>query len=755
MINIIVIMKTLVLLRGAPGCGKSTWIKSTFNPEKTGVYPLSADEIRLMFQSPTFNVDGSQSISQLNDIIVWKILFEVLEARMQKGEFCIIDATNSKTSEMTRYRDMAKAYRYRIYLVDFTDIDIDIVKERNANRMPKWKRVPEEVIDNQYSRFKTQTVPSGISVIKPEDIDSILNIKPYDCSNTYKKVYAIGDVHGCYSCLLKFWNEKYSDDNLYIFTGDYIDRGIENVEVLKFLLEHAYNKKNVILLEGNHETWIRKYSNNEDTSASKQFQFNTKKQLDKAVEEGVFDKKSLRQLSYRFSQYAYIRHNGRDIFLCHGGVTEINPYMSAQQIIKGVGKYEDSKLVADTWIKNNPNIYHVFGHRNVDNSDIKLNDRVYCLEGKIEFGGNLRVVEFSDTINTYEYKNDIFVEKAKQKQNKQAMNINNVEQFIQDARSNKKNIVEKQMCNNSDISSFNFSRQIFNSGKWDSMNIKARGLFIDTKNNNVVARSYNKFFNLNEREETSIQSLKNNLKYPIKAYIKENGFLGIVSYYNSEFFIASKSTNSGPYAEVYFKKLFDETFPEGSAERDILRATLLGNKTAVFEVIDIENDPHIIEYSKSKIVLLDVIDNDINTCNKLPYRDLVKLSNIIGVECKSLYKSTINNHEELLQLIDAANNINFMIDNKPVEGFVFEDQSGYQFKLKTAYYNTWKSLRSIVDEVIKKGYSDHTSKLLTPLMNYFYKFVKDYYSSMNNKEERQANALDIIKLRNMYYDSVK
>ena len=86
--------------------------------------------------------DGTVGISQNNDKTVWNTLFRLLEVRMQKGEFTVIDATNSKTSEMTRYKQMCQDYRYRIYCVDFTDIPIDETKRRNANR-DKLKRVPE------------------------------------------------------------------------------------------------------------------------------------------------------------------------------------------------------------------------------------------------------------------------------------------------------------------------------------------------------------------------------------------------------------------------------------------------------------------------------------------------------------------------------------------------------------------------------------------------------------------------------------
>ena len=55
-------------------------------------------------------------------------------------------------------------------------------------------------------------------------------------------------------------------------------------------------------------------------------------------------------------------------------------------------------------------------------------------------------------------------------------------------------------------------------------------LFIDTANGIVVARSYPKFFNVNERPETRFGMLQYKLKFPVTVYVKENGFLGMVSY---------------------------------------------------------------------------------------------------------------------------------------------------------------------------------------------------------------------------------
>lgn len=109
-------MRVLLLFRGAPGCGKSTYI------DRNGLrpYTLSADEIRLQCQLAQQSIYGGEEISQSNDKTVWRILFDLLELRMENGEFTVIDATNSKTNEMTRYKKLADSYRYRMYCIDMT-----------------------------------------------------------------------------------------------------------------------------------------------------------------------------------------------------------------------------------------------------------------------------------------------------------------------------------------------------------------------------------------------------------------------------------------------------------------------------------------------------------------------------------------------------------------------------------------------------------------------------------------------------------
>lgn len=394
-------MRVLLLLRGSAGCGKSTWI------EQNGLkpYTLSADDIRMMCSSPVLNVDGKEEINQNNDTVVWSTLFKLLELRMQNGEFTVIDATNSKTSEMNRYKELCSSYKYRIYCVDFTDIPIEVTKERNLQRV-EMKQVPESAIDKMYARFQTQKIPSGITVIKPDELEKVW-MRRIDLSE-YNKVHVIGDIHGCNTALQTYLGGEIKEDEFYIFTGDYVDRGLENAEVVQFLLS-IYEKKNVCLLEGNHERWLWIWSN-DGVSKSKEFEFVTKTQLENAR----VKKKDVRQLYRRIGQCAYFSYGENVYLVTHAGLSIIPDnltFVSTAQMVKGVGSYNDFEAVEKAFDKNTAqNCYQIHGHRNTKQLPVRASERCFNLEGRVEFGGCLRCVDLhrDGTIETSEIQNTVF-----------------------------------------------------------------------------------------------------------------------------------------------------------------------------------------------------------------------------------------------------------------------------------------------------------------------------------------------------------
>lgn len=720
-------MRSLVILRGSPGSGKSTWV------ERMGLknYTLCADDIRMLMESPILTPNETHTIiSQKNDKYVWQLLFEVLEKRMERGEFVIIDATHSKSSDFSRYNKLCERYRYRRYYVDFSDVPIDECIRRNNTR-EEYKRVPEDVIRKMYSRLQTQGKTSGWVEVDKNAFWETIGMKKFNFDK-YDKIHVFGDIHGCYEPLKEYFEiYPYKENDMYIFTGDYIDRGIQNKEVLEFLLT-LVDKSNILFLEGNHERWLNYYSLDEyENIKSKTFLYKTAPQI------ADIDKSSIRKFYRKLGQIAYFEYDGNTYLVSHGGISYLPKELqlvATEQFINGVGDYNVN--IDEVWVQNISDYTHkqIHAHRNTFEID-DVTNMSFNLEGKIEFGGCLRVFEVSYGLEPIivKIKNNVFAkpeEANEYHECKAKIDMPMLEQLRVS-----KDIKETPLEDN--ISSFNFTSRAFHNKHWNEATIKARGLFVDTEKDKVVARGYEKFFNVNERRETELEHLLVKFKdSKITCYKKENGFLGIMSYVNGKLFIASKSTNVGEFADM-FRKIYEES----CIDKQQLEKYLSENDVSLtFEVIDIINDPHLIKYDKAKLVLLDIIHNDYEFMRE-PYEKVVELSKLINCECKSVYVEFDNIrdfHRWYLENTDEDD-----LSKEDIEGVVIEC-NGIMTKLKFPYYKFWKFMRSLKDRIAKnKNAQINLASLHNAEANYFYAWLK--------KQDEETLKQDIITLRDKYY----
>ena len=682
-------MRTIFILKGIPASGKSTWIKEN----KLEHYTISSDDIRLLFHCPVYNVYGNETISQSLDKQVWNFIFSLLEEKMQRGETVFVDATHYNNKSLTKYKDLIKKYKYRAYIVDFMlpDLTLDEILCRNSHR-EMLKRVPDEVIEKMWKVIQEQEKPSSVfKIIRPNDVNNIINndIK-YDF-NKWRNIYVFGDIHGCVEPL-KDWfdNKPYSTNDYYIFVGDLLDRGIQNAETVEFMYNllvksDENNAHNVLILEGNHERHIRNWVNDIDRY-SDEFRSNTLPQI-----EHLKDK--VKYIVQRLGQMAYFTKNNKIFFVSHGGLSHLpNGLTPTEELIKGTGGYGELTYVYDSWMNKTPsNCVMIHGHRNLTMLPIKVRDRIYNLNDEVEWGGCLRILDINSDGNIYGYmiKNNVFTER-KRLSSKEAAFVSDNE-FVNQL--NNSSLINKK-CLKDGIVSFNFSKEAFYDKQWNELTVKARGLFIDSMDSSIVCRSYNKFWTIDERPETKIETLKHTLQYPVYAYHKENGFLGLVSYdkRNNKLFIASKSTNEGEYAGYVreeWERLSENT-------RELLTAFLKGNDyTLVFEVIKVKEDPHIIKYENDGLYLLDVVKNTFDF-EKLPYNELCNFAKMYGLRCKTL--------DYVFESGDAIDKFMDRVEMNPNdylhEGWVFEDSKGYMFKYKTKYYRYWKQMRSIKDKIV-------------------------------------------------------
>jgi tRNA splicing ligase len=227
---------------------------------------------------------------------------------------------------------------------------------------------------------------------------------------------------------------------------------------------------------------------------------------------------------------------------------------------------------------------------------------------------------------------------------------------------------------------------------------------------NVMARGYQKFFNVGEPHGFSTRDIRE-LAYPLLAFEKANGYLGLLTVdnrnpENPEWLFTSKSTTGGTFAGV-FKGMIKTKLTQ-----ELMQKIISEKVTLVFEVIEPAFDPHIEEYTRPELVLLDVIKNDINF-EKVPYEELDKFLELfmnkeIGtlLRKKKLIK-VCENFNDYWQIVSEYDSISLLSENGP-EGLVFEDSADPQnmFKIKTKWYSFWKFMRTVkirITQRVKKN----------------------------------------------------
>jgi predicted kinase len=752
-------MRLLVVLRGIPASGKSTFIKE----HDLEGFVLCPDDYRVRIGGLTVDEKGLLRIPEKYNKKVWKQLYEDLELRMQEGITTVIDATHTRESYFNDYNKLCAKYRYRMLIVEF-NTPLDECKQRNANRV-EYKRYDDSVLDKMYAQMQNP-LPAKYRqmVVAPEEFESTVNniIYKHATLDEYKSIVIVGDIHGCYTALIeglqqsgfiKTINEDGSfifDDSIFVvFIGDYIDRGIENDKVVEFLYS-IKDFKNVKLLEGNHESHLLKLSREggwDNPYAVIGYAPETCKTVIVLTNE---QKKKLSLVAQKCGYYFSFNYLNDRYKITHSAIPCTNMLaLSANQIIRGIDSHNIYQNVNDIdyncsqkidhllsiYNPDNSNVLCVHGHANPDPKNIVTHNQkhTYNLCDDVEYGGCLRIVKFNNdkTVETFNIKNTVFKEK-------ETKNIEN--EAIIFELDNSKLIHKKELGDN--VVSYNFSREAFYSQQWNKLTTTARGLFVDSSTGRVVARSYPKFFEIEQHGSTQWRNLEKNLKFPVTAYLKENGFLGIVSVRNGQLFVASKSTNQGEYKENF------ERILKTHVDCDKLKKYLeINNCSAIFECVDPYNDPHIIEYINEKVVLLDIVQNDFTDTFK-SYDEVFSLAKEIGCKPKEMCK-IFNTFEELKSFIEAFDKD----DKNEIEGFVFVDQNNFMFKYKTPFYKFWKSMRKIKEMLVKD--INQNIDVNKNIPEIFRNTAISVVKFMKNIPAQQLEALSIIDIRNVIENGQK
>lgn len=212
---------------------------------------------------------------------------------------------------------------------------------------------------------------------------------------------------------------------------------------------------------------------------------------------------------------------------------------------------------------------------------------------------------------------------------------------------------------------------------------ECRGITFDAITGDIICRPLNKFFNINETEET----FEKNIDWGSITRVLDKVDGSMITPFWHDDKLKWKTKNSlGHDVVLECYKLFNETTPE----YDLSKYLCISGYTPVFEFTSLINRV-VIRYDEIRLTLLAV--RHTVTGEYLSFEELQSLANEYNVKLVNDYTDTYGDLTTNLELLKAhlSTNTNF-------EGFVFCIGNNERFKWKCKWYNELHHMVSFVTE---------------------------------------------------------
>ncbi len=141
-------MAEVILTRGLPASGKSTWAKRQVDASPGQVKRVNKDDLRSMLDNGQWSRQNERFVLQVRDTIV--------RAALARNTDVIVDDTNLSPKHVAHFRRVVAAINeqhgtdHRVTVRDFTDVPLDTCIARDRQRP---EPVGERVIRGMYNQF--------------------------------------------------------------------------------------------------------------------------------------------------------------------------------------------------------------------------------------------------------------------------------------------------------------------------------------------------------------------------------------------------------------------------------------------------------------------------------------------------------------------------------------------------------------------------------------------------------------------------
>ena len=143
-------MSKLIICRGLPASGKSTWAKQWVLEDPEHRVRINQDDIRLML--------GKYWVPS-REKLVQEIQFDAVVEALSREFDVVIDNTNLNNKVLDQFNRLIKTFEdYEIEYKDFFDTPLSVCIERDKNRD---LQVTEKVIRSFYNNYKDKYPLNG------------------------------------------------------------------------------------------------------------------------------------------------------------------------------------------------------------------------------------------------------------------------------------------------------------------------------------------------------------------------------------------------------------------------------------------------------------------------------------------------------------------------------------------------------------------------------------------------------------------
>lgn len=292
------------------------------------------------------------------------------------------------------------------------------------------------------------------------------------------------------------------------------------------------------------------------------------------------------------------------------------------------------------------------------------------------------------------------------------------------------------------LSIYNYTRKTQYEKLWDNITKSCRGLVLDNQGN-VIAKSFDKFFNMEEHKPEEIPN------EDFEVYEKLDGSLGILFWYQGKWIMCSKGSFTSSQS-IKGRQILDEKYDVHPIPKGY---------TTLVEIIYPENRI-VCDYGDDEmLVVLSMINN--SNGKELDYDSLLKINEVTkmpvvkkydGVQDYRLLKSSIS---------------------KDKEGYVVKFRNGLRMKVKGEDYvylhrlltefsnvDIWEYLKDKKDlnsllERVPDEFDSWVKNTVKDLVIKYENILKDYTEIFNELKSKNLEQKDFAENANRYpYPSI-